>query len=140
VTDISTIELIVRYAETDQLGVAYHANHLVWCDLARTEYLRERGIRYRDLEAGGVLLAVVEAQVRYRGPARFDDRLRIRCWVREVGSRRVEFGYALDHAGSGRPVATARTALVPLDASYALITLPDDVRRVLSPVPDPVRL
>jgi len=140
VTGISTIELTVRYAETDQMGVAYHANHLVWCDLARTEYLRERGIRYRDLEAGGLLLAVVEARVRYRGSARFDDRLRIRCWVREVGSRRVEFGYAMEQADSGRPVATARTALVPLDASYALTTLPDDVRRALAPVPDPVRL
>jgi acyl-CoA thioester hydrolase len=140
VTGISTIELTVRYAETDQMGVVYHANHLVWCDMARTEYLRERGIRYRDLEAGGLLLAVVDAQVRYRGSARFDDRLRIRCWVREVGSRRVEFGYAMDHVASGRAVATARTALVPLDASYALTTLPDDVRRVLEPVPDPVRL
>lgn len=139
-TGISTIELTVRYAETDQMGVAYHANHLVWCDLARTEYLRARGIRYRDLEAGGLLLAVVEAQVRYRGSARFDDRLRIRCWVREVGSRRVEFGYAMEQADSGHPVATARTALVPLDARHALTTLPDDVRRVLAPVPDPVRL
>lgn len=139
-TGISTIELIVRYAESDQMGVAYHANHLVWCDMARTEYLRERGISYRDLESGGLLLAVVEVQVRYRGSARFDDRLRIRCWVREVASRRVEFGYAMDHAGSGRPVATARTALVPLDARYALTTLPDDVRRALAPVPDPVRL
>ena len=139
-TGISTIDLTVRYAETDQMGVAYHANHLVWCDLARTEYLRERGIRYRDLEAGGLLLAVVEAQVRYRGSARFDDRLRIRCWVREVGSRRVEFGYAMEQADSGRSVATARTTLVPLDASHALTTLPDDVRRVLAPVPDPVRL
>jgi acyl-CoA thioester hydrolase len=140
VTGISTIDLTVRYAETDQMGVAYHANHLVWCDLARTEYLRERGIRYRDLEAGGLLLAVIEAQVRYRGSARFDDRLRIRCWVRQVGSRRVEFGYAMEQADSDRSVATARTTLVPLDASYALTTLPDDVRRVLAPVPDPVRL
>jgi acyl-CoA thioester hydrolase len=140
VTGISTIELTVRYAESDQMGVAYHANHLVWCDMARTEYLRQRGISYRDLEAGGLLLAVVEAQIRYRGIARFDDRLRIRCWVREVASRRVEFGYAMDQAGSGRPVATARTALVPLDARHALTTLPHDVRHALSPVPDPVRL
>jgi acyl-CoA thioester hydrolase len=140
VTDISTIELTVRYAESDQMGVAYHANHLVWCDMARTEYLRERGVSYRALEAGGLLLAVVEAQVRYRGAARFDDRLRIRCWVREVASRRVEFGYAMEDAVSGRPVATARTALVPLDARYALTTFPDDVRRILAPIPDPVRL
>jgi acyl-CoA thioester hydrolase len=140
VTGISTIEFTIRYAETDQMGLAYHANHLVWCDMARTEYLRERGISYRDLEAGGLLLAVVDVQVRYRGSARFDDRLRVRCWVRDVASRRVEFGYAMDHAPSGRPVATVRTALVPLDRRFAVTTIPDHVRRLLAPIPDPVRL
>lgn len=139
-TGISSLELVVRYAETDQMGVVYHANHLAWCDMARTAYLHERGISYRDLEAGGLLLAVIEAHVRYRGAARFDDRVRIRCWVRDAGSRRVEFGYAMDNAVTGRAVATARTALVALDATYALTTIPDDVRRALHPIADPVRL
>ena len=137
---ITTIECTVRYAETDQMGLAYHANYLVWCDMARTAHLRARGVSYRELEAGGLLLAVVEAQLRYRSPARYDDRLRIRCWVRALATRRVEFGYAMEQAASGQMVATARTALIALDSHYALTRIPEDVRATLAPIPDPVRV
>jgi acyl-CoA thioesterase FadM len=83
---------------------------------------------------------VSELAVRYRQPARFDDAVRVRCWVRSVASRRVEFGYAVEHAGDERLLATARTSLIALDRHLSLTRLPDDVRRVLRPVPDPVRL
>jgi acyl-CoA thioester hydrolase len=136
----TTIELTVRYSESDQMGLAYHANYLAWCDMARTEYLRACGLRYRDLEAGGLLLAVVDARVRYRSPARFDDRLRVRCWIRSITSRGVEFGYEMLQAADGRPVATARTSLIALDASHALSRIPPAIRAALVPVPDPVRV
>jgi acyl-CoA thioester hydrolase len=139
-SDTTAIEFTVRYAETDQMGIAYHANYLVWCDMARTAYLRDRGLSYRELEAGGLLLAVVEAEVRYRAPARFEDRLRIRCWPRDVSSRGVEFGYAISHADSGSLVATARTALMALDRTHARSRLPPPIRATLSAIPDPVRL
>jgi acyl-CoA thioester hydrolase len=138
--DTTAIEFTVRYAETDQMGIAYHANYLVWCDMARTAYLRERGLSYREMEAGGLLLAVVEAEVRYRAPARFDDRLRIRCWPRHVSSRGVEFGYAITQADSGSVVATARTLLMALDRTHARSGLPRAVRETLAAIPDPVRL
>jgi len=130
----------VRYGETDQMGIAYHANYLIWCDMARTTYLRERGLSYRDLEAGGLLLAVVEVEVRYRAPARFEDRLLIRCWPRKVSSRGVEFGYAVTHADTGRLLATARTALMALDRTHARTRLPQTVRDTITTIPDPVRL
>ena len=130
----------VNYSETDQMGVAYHARYLVWLDVARTEHLRRRGASYRELETAGLRLAVSEVSVRYRQPARFDDALRIRCWVRRLESRRVEFGYAVDHAEDGRLLATARVALLALDATMALRRLPADVARVLAVVPDPIRL
>ena len=130
----------VNYSETDQMGVAYHARYLVWLDVARTEHLRRRGASYRELEAGGLRLAVSDVRVRYRQPARFDDLLRIRCWVRRLQSRRVEFGYAVDHADDGRLLATATVALLALDASMALRRLPAEVARVLTVAPDPVRL
>lgn len=139
-SDTTAIEFTVRYAETDQMGIAYHANYLVWCDMARTAYLRDRGLSYRELEAGGLLLAVVEAEVRYRAPARFEDRLRIRCWPRDVSSRGVEFGYAITHADSGSLVATARTALMALDRTHARSRLPPTIRATLAAIPDPVRL
>jgi acyl-CoA thioester hydrolase len=140
VNPFSTSEITVRYAETDQMGVAYHANYLVWCDVARTEYLRERSASYRGLEQRGFRLVVVEAQVRYRSPARYDDRVRIRCWVRDVSSRGVEFGYLMERPEDARPVATARTALIALDENHAITTIPADVRSALKQVADPVRL
>jgi acyl-CoA thioester hydrolase len=138
----SVTETLVRvnYAETDQMGVAYHARYLVWLDVARTEHLRRCGASYRDLEMAGLRLAVSEVAVRYRQPARFDDLIRIRCWVREIASRRVEFGYSVEHADDGRLLATATVALLALDASLGLSRLPEEVRRVLSVVPDPVKL
>ena len=132
--------LRVNYSETDQMGVAYHARYLVWLDIARTEHLRERGASYRELEATGLRLAVSEVAVRYRQPARFDDRLRVRCWVRRRESRRVEFGYAVEHAEDGRLLATAKVALLALDATMRPRRLPAEVEQLLVPVADPVRL
>jgi acyl-CoA thioester hydrolase len=138
--EVSEIQVRVNYSETDQMGVVYHARYLVWLDIARTEHLRHSGMSYRELEAAGLRLVVSEVAVRYRQPARFDDAVRVRCWVRSVASRRVEFGYAVEHAGDDRLLATARTSLIALDRHLSLTRLPDDVRRVLRPVPDPVRL
>jgi acyl-CoA thioester hydrolase len=130
----------VNYSETDQMGVVYHARYLVWLDIARTEHLRQSGMSYRDLEAAGLRLAVSNVSIRYRRPARYDDPVRIRCWVREVASRRVDFGYAVEHAEDGRLLATASTSLLALDAAMSLTRLPDRVRQALHPIPDPIKL
>jgi acyl-CoA thioester hydrolase len=130
----------VNYSETDQMGVVYHARYLVWLDVARTEHLRRCGMSYRDLEASGLRLAVSEVAIRYRQAARYDDPVRIRCWVREVASRKVEFGYAIEHAEDARLLATASTSLLALDSTMALSRLPDSVRDVLREVADPVKL
>jgi acyl-CoA thioester hydrolase len=130
----------VNYSETDQMGVVYHARYVVWLDVARTEHLRQCGMTYRDLEASGLRLAVSEVAIRYRQPARYDDPVRIRCWVRELASRKVDFGYAIEHADDGRLLATATTSLLALDSTMALSRLPDRVRDVLREVTDPVKL
>jgi acyl-CoA thioester hydrolase len=130
----------VNYSETDQMGVVYHANYVIWLDIARTEHLRRTGLTYRELEEMGYRLAVGEVTVRYRQPARYDDLVRVRCWVRDRASRRVVFGYAVEHAESGRLLATASTSMMVLDATMALSRLPADVAGRLRPVPDPVRL
>src|SRR5690606_491296 len=85
------IEVRVRYAETDQMGVVYHANYFVWCEIARTELSRRRFVPYSELEKRGVLLAVAEASMRYHAPARYDDDVRVRTWISEVRSRIVTF-------------------------------------------------
>jgi acyl-CoA thioester hydrolase len=130
----------VNYSETDQMGVVYHARYLVWLDVARTEHIRLAGMSYRDLEEAGLRLAVSEVSLRYLLPARYDDRVRIRCWVRDLPSRRIDFGYALDHADDGRLLATAFTSLLALDRDMNLTRLPDAVRRAMRAIPDPVNL
>ena len=143
VTDASPItetQVRVNYSETDQMGVVYHARYLVWLDVARTEHLRQRGMTYRDLEASGLRLAVSEVWIRYRLPARYDDPIRVRCWIREAASRKVEFGYAVEHADDGRLLATAKTSLLTLDRSMELTRLPPELRAALHPVADPVKL
>lgn len=137
---ISEVTVRVNYSEVDQMGVVYHARYIVWLDIARTEHLRRAGTTYRDMEVSGYRLVVGELQMRYRQPARYDDLVRIRCWVRELASRRVTFGYAIEMASDGRLLATGSTAMLVLDASMTPSRLPDDIRAVLEVVPDPVRL
>lgn len=138
--EVSEVRVRVNYSETDQMGVVYHARYLVWLDVARTEHLRLCGMSYRELEETGLRLAVSEVVVRYRQPARYDDPVRVRCWVRDLASRRVEFGYLVEQADEGRLLATAATALLALDRNLRPIRLPDAVRRVLRVVPDPLSL
>ncbi len=137
---VSSTELRVRYAETDQMGIAHHAHYVVWLEDARTAHFRNSGISYRELEAKGLLLVVVEVQVRYRVPARYDELLRIDCWVRESNRRRVIFGYAIRRPSDDTLLATAQTSLIALDSNRVLGSLPQHVLDHLAPVADPVRL
>lgn len=130
----------VDYSEVDQMGVVYHARYLVWLDVARTELLRTTGISYRELEAMGLFLVVAEVTMRYRQPARYDDPVRVRTWIRERASRRVSFGYAVEHDDSGLLLATATTALMVLDHKFDFARLPPAVADRLKPAPDLVRL
>jgi acyl-CoA thioester hydrolase len=137
---IAAITLRVNYSETDQMGVVYHANYLIWFDRARTELMRETGVSYKELEQQGVYLAVAEVSVRYRAAARYDELVRVRCWVRELASRRVTFGYAVDRAETGELLATGATALVSLTHRHTLTRIPPHVVDLLRPIADPVRL
>ncbi len=139
-TGITTIHRRVDYSETDQMGVVYHARYLVWLDVARTEHLRTTGISYRELETLGLRLVVSELAMRYRQAARYDDPVRVVTWVREVASRRVSFGYAVEHADTDTLLATASTDLLVLDANFAFARLPSQVAARLIAIPDPVRL
>lgn len=129
---ISTLELRVRYAETDQMGVVYHANYLVWCEIGRTEHIRGVGVSYAELERRGVALAVTDASVRYRAPARYDDPIRVRTHIAAVTSRTVVFEYAIHHATTDALLALATTTLVSLDRSGRVASLPPELRAALA--------
>ncbi len=86
-------EIRVRYAETDAMGIVYHANYLVWMEIARTELFRLLGLPYTQFESEGLALAVVDAALRYKAPAKYDDLLELHAEVTEVSSRKVVFSY-----------------------------------------------
>ena len=138
--DVTTTYHRVDYSETDQMGVVYHARYLVWLDVARTEHLRRSGSSYRELEEAGLRLMVSEATVRYRRAVRYDDVVRVRTWVRELASRRIVFGYAVEHDERGELLATASTALLVMAADFTFARLPGEIAARLHPIPDVVRL
>lgn len=126
----TTIEFRVRYAETDQMGVVYHANYLIWCEVGRTELIRERFASYAEVERAGVALAVSEASLRFHAAARYDDRIRVDTRVSEVRSRAVSFEYVISRlADNGDPVrlVTARTSLIALDRESRPRKLPPEL-------------
>lgn len=127
----SAITVRVNYSETDQMGVVYHARYVVWLDMARTEHLREAGFSYKELEEQGIRLVVTDLKIRYAGPARYDDLVRIRCRVSEVASRKVVFWYDIELADTGVSLATAETTLVCLDHDHRLARLPKTVVNAL---------
>jgi len=124
----STSTFRVRYAETDQMGVAYHANYLAWCEVGRTDFIRGLGITYADMERQGYFLAVAEANVRYATAARYDDLVRVETWLEAVKSRTVRFGYEVHREDPGAALlATARTTLISIDASGGAKRLPTPI-------------
>lgn len=125
-------EFRVRYAETDQMGVVYHANYLVWCEIGRTEFIRTRGTSYADLERSGVLLAVSDASLRYHAAARYDDRILVRTVLTRVRSRAIEFAYTILNADTGERLVTATTTLVSIDGDGRLTALPAEFRDAIA--------
>lgn len=126
------LDLRVRYAETDQMGVVYHTNYLVWCEIGRTELIRVvSGTSYAALEAEGVALAVAELSIRYHGAARYDNLIRVRTTLAEARSRSVTFDYLITNAETGERLATARTVLVSLDPNGRPTRMPHGLRAQL---------
>lgn len=121
----------VRYAETDQMGVVYHANYLAWCEVGRTEFVRAAGMSYREMEALGVGLAVSEASLRFHGSATYDDRVRVETRLSDVRSRALAFDYTIANADTGARLVTASTRLIAVDRDGRPTTLPPAVRAVL---------
>jgi acyl-CoA thioester hydrolase len=113
----------VRYAETDQMGVVYYANYFIWMELGRVEYCRSIGMRYRDMEEqDGVLLAVIDAQCRYRRPARYDDEVTVRTWVGASTRKAVEFSYEM--YVREELIASGRTKHLFLGRDFRPVSLP----------------
>jgi acyl-CoA thioester hydrolase len=118
----------VRYGETDQMGIVYHAHYLVWCDIGRTEFIRSLGTAYSVIEQGGVVLAVADASLRFHAPARCDDRIAVLTRVAAVRSRAIVFRYVIANADTGHRLCSAETTMISLDRDGRPRALPRDLR------------
>lgn len=127
-----SVEFRVRYAETDRMGVVYHAEYLVWCEVGRTEFIRAHLRSYADLEGDGIVLAVADAALRYHAGARYDELVRVETRLTEVRSRTMQFEYRIVRAASGERLVSASTRLVSVDPGGRSISLPAEVRAALS--------
>jgi acyl-CoA thioester hydrolase len=122
----------VRYAETDQMGVVYHANYLVWMEIGRVELVRSRGLNYKDLEASeGIFLGVVEASCRYQFPARYDQEVVVETEIVGANARMVEFSYRILVAGSEKLLARGSTKHLWLNRDMRPSRLPEKYHAVL---------
>ena len=120
------VRLRVRYAETDQMGVVYHANYFVWFEVGRVELLRQLGFSYRDMEQNdGCFIAVVDARCRYKAPARYDDEVIVRTHLKNVRESLVHFGYELARATDGLLLAEGETTHIVTDAQMKTRTIPE---------------
>jgi acyl-CoA thioester hydrolase len=122
------IELRVRYAETDQMGVVYHANYLVWFEMGRTDFIRRLGVSYADMERGGISLAVSELSARFHAAARYDDVIRVHTTLADVRSRMIAFAYVVANATTSQRLVSAKTTLVSLDRNGRPAALPAELR------------
>jgi acyl-CoA thioester hydrolase len=128
----SLTTLRVRYAETDKMGVVYYANFLVWFEVARADLLRSLGWSYRDMEASGVILPVIEAHCEYRRPARYDDEIEVRTEGRMVSAVKMQFNYTVVRAVEGIVAAEGYTVHAAVDPSGRPCRLPERVKQAFA--------
>jgi acyl-CoA thioester hydrolase len=121
----------VRYAETDQMGVVYHANHFVWFEIGRVEFLRQLGFSYKDMEReDNCYIAVVDAQCRYKAPVHYDDEVLVRTSLTHVRDKVIRFGYELRSAESGELLAEGETTHIVANAEMKPRALPEKYIKV----------
>jgi acyl-CoA thioester hydrolase len=123
---VNETRLRVRYAETDQMGVVYHTNHLIWFEVGRVELMRQMGFSYRDMEReDGRFIAVAEASCRYRAPVFYDEEVIIRTRLKTVRESVIIFAYELTRAETGALLAEGQTTHIVTDSNMRVATLPE---------------
>jgi acyl-CoA thioester hydrolase len=122
---IGETRIRVRYAETDQMGVVYHANHFIWFEVGRVELLRQLGFSYRDMESSdGCFIAVVDARCRYKAPAHYDDEIIVRTHIKNIRESLIHFGYELLCANDETLLAEGETTHLVTDSEMKVTPIP----------------
>jgi len=129
---VNEVRLRVRYAETDQMGVAYHSNHFIWFEVGRVELMRQLGFSYKEMEQiDNCHMPVVDARCRYRVPAVYDEEIIVRTHLKNVRESVVRFGYELRRAGDGRLLATGETMHIAVDSEKKITSFPQKYMKAL---------
>ena len=123
--DIVDVDIRVRYAETDQMGVAYYANYLIWFEVGRSDFCRKRGFCYADLEALGYKLVVTDVNCRYRNSARYDETVVVRTRLKAINRRMVTFGYQVLRKDKEEVIAEGETRHICVDSRGKTKSLPE---------------
>ena len=128
---VNETRIRVRYAETDQMGVVYHANHFIWFEVGRVELLRQLGFSYKEMETkDDCFIAVVDARCRYKAPVHYDDEVVVRTCLKHVREKVVHFGYELLRAESGQVLAEGETTHIVANAQMKPRKLPEKYMKV----------
>jgi acyl-CoA thioester hydrolase len=123
---VNETKLRVRYAETDQMGVVYHSNHLIWFEVGRVEFMRQMGFSYRDMEReDGLFIAVAEAKCRYRAPVYYDEEVVVRTRLKTVRESVIVFSYELARANTDVLLAEGETTHVVTNSEMKVSALPN---------------
>jgi len=130
---IGETELRVRFAETDAQGVVYYAHYFVWFEVARVNFLRTLGFDYSQAEKEGIGFVIAEAYCRYLAPAHFDELIKIKTWVEDIGRSSFTLSYEVMNAQTGQTLALGKTVQVFLDmkGTRRPIPIPESVRKAL---------
>lgn len=129
--DSIEVEERVRYAETDQMGVAHHSSYLLWFEIGRTEFCRKKGLPYSEIERKGIYLVVVEVFCRYKKPLLYDQKFKIRTKLEEINGRKVKFSYQL-LSEEGNLHAEGYSVHVPTDRNGKVTTIPEEILSILT--------
>jgi acyl-CoA thioester hydrolase len=123
---VNETRLRVRYVETDQMGVVYHANYFVWFEVGRVELLRQMGFSYRDMEElDGCGIAVIDARCRYKAPARYDDEVIVRTGLKYIRESLIQFEYELKRLSDGTLLAEGDTTHIVVDRQMKKVAIPE---------------
>ena len=125
-TPTGEVRVRVRYAETDQMGVVYHSNYFVWFEVGRVEFFRQLGFSYQEMEQkDGCYIVVVDARCRYKAPAKYDEEVLVRTFLKNVRESVIHFGYELKRVSDGLLLAEGETTHVVTDAEMKRRAIPE---------------
>lgn len=129
---IHTTEIKVRYAETDQMGIVYYANYLVWFEVARTEYFLKEGLDYREVEKQGYFMAVLDAYCNYKAPARYGESLLIETYPLDVKNSSLKFSYKIFRKNDNILLTEGYTTHVLIGRDLKPRKIPEHIKNILA--------